>query len=208
MTTVDPQEVIDRGLRLDPDRAAVLAQRVLAAEQQVANVQALAAAWRARGEHDQQYATTLPDDMADALMESGADWIDMAGKVEHALAARRAAPTPGPTIADHDGFGAPIMDHAKEPQPTDIRKFYGTGSACKAHRDGDCDWVLCPQLRDKEPATSGRHCPRDARQQEPVERITDDRGDETEHGTEPHTFGALGAAIARARANQPQDGGA
>lgn len=114
------QVQVDRGAYLDllRERDQERAKR-RCLQQQVANVQALAAAWRARGEHDQQYATTLPDDMADALMESGADWIDMAGKVEHALAARRAAPTPEPTIAGYDGFGAPIMDHAEEPQPTD-----------------------------------------------------------------------------------------
>lgn len=32
---------------------------------------------------------------------------------------------------------------------------------CHAARDGDCFWDKCPQLRDKEPETSGRHCPLD-----------------------------------------------
>lgn len=32
---------------------------------------------------------------------------------------------------------------------------------CHAGRDGDCIHKDCPQLRDKEPATSGRHCPLD-----------------------------------------------
>jgi len=27
--------------------------------------------------------------------------------------------------------------------------------------DGDCTWAECPQLRDGEPAKTGRHCPRD-----------------------------------------------
>jgi hypothetical protein len=30
---------------------------------------------------------------------------------------------------------------------------------CRSHRDGDCDWPGCPQLRDGEPARSGRPCP-------------------------------------------------
>jgi hypothetical protein len=32
---------------------------------------------------------------------------------------------------------------------------------CAADRDGDCDHSHCPQLRDNEPAASGRHCPLD-----------------------------------------------
>jgi hypothetical protein len=32
---------------------------------------------------------------------------------------------------------------------------------CHAGRDGDCNWALCPQDRDGEPAATGRHCPLD-----------------------------------------------
>jgi hypothetical protein len=32
---------------------------------------------------------------------------------------------------------------------------------CHADSDGDCEWHGCPQLRDGEPAKSGRHCPLD-----------------------------------------------
>lgn len=32
---------------------------------------------------------------------------------------------------------------------------------CRGHRDGDCFWEGCPQLREHEPARSGRHCPLD-----------------------------------------------
>lgn len=35
-------------------------------------------------------------------------------------------------------------------------------ATCHADRDGECRHSKCPQLRDKEPATSGRHCPLDA----------------------------------------------
>jgi hypothetical protein len=36
---------------------------------------------------------------------------------------------------------------------------------CMATRDdGDCTWEGCPQLRDGEPKRSGRHCPRDTRE--------------------------------------------
>ena len=32
---------------------------------------------------------------------------------------------------------------------------------CHSHKDGDCTWSACPQLRDNEPAMTGRHCPLD-----------------------------------------------
>lgn len=35
------------------------------------------------------------------------------------------------------------------------------GGSCSADDDGDCTWSECPQLRDGEPARSGRHCPLD-----------------------------------------------
>ncbi len=34
---------------------------------------------------------------------------------------------------------------------------------CRANSDGDCNQADCPQLHDNEPAKSGRHCPRDVR---------------------------------------------
>ena len=40
---------------------------------------------------------------------------------------------------------------------------------CHAGRDGECEWHDCPQLRDGEPARSGRHCPLDDNEVE-VER--------------------------------------
>ena len=41
------------------------------------------------------------------------------------------------------------------------RGDYRYGSPCRAHRDGDCVWSKCPQLADKEPEATGRHCPLD-----------------------------------------------
>lgn len=38
--------------------------------------------------------------------------------------------------------------------------------SCHGCSDGDCYWELCPQLRDNEPKTSGRHCPLDTRDEE------------------------------------------
>jgi len=32
---------------------------------------------------------------------------------------------------------------------------------CHAGRDGDCVWERCPQNRDDEPGSTGRHCPLD-----------------------------------------------
>jgi hypothetical protein len=32
---------------------------------------------------------------------------------------------------------------------------------CHAGKDGECNWDECPQLRDKEPRATGRHCPLD-----------------------------------------------
>lgn len=33
---------------------------------------------------------------------------------------------------------------------------------CRSARDGECIWEHCPQLRDGEPFSTGRHCPLDA----------------------------------------------
>lgn len=37
---------------------------------------------------------------------------------------------------------------------------------CAADRDGECSHVQCPQLRDSEPAATGRHCPLDIHKDE------------------------------------------
>lgn len=42
------------------------------------------------------------------------------------------------------------------------RERYEDRERCKAARsDGECWWAECPQLRDGEPAKTGRHCPID-----------------------------------------------
>lgn len=33
---------------------------------------------------------------------------------------------------------------------------------CQCDDDGYCDYVNCPQLKDNEPKTTGRHCPLDS----------------------------------------------
>lgn len=37
---------------------------------------------------------------------------------------------------------------------------------CHGDRDGDCSWEICPQHRDGEPKTTGRHCPIDRRDED------------------------------------------
>jgi hypothetical protein len=37
------------------------------------------------------------------------------------------------------------------------------GERCHSDDDGECSWEGCPQLRDGEPAATGRHCPLDNR---------------------------------------------
>lgn len=46
---------------------------------------------------------------------------------------------------------------------TSFAEYYGLRSAspCHADSDGDCSWKDCPQLRDREPHATGRHCPLD-----------------------------------------------
>lgn len=41
--------------------------------------------------------------------------------------------------------------------------YYGSGAQCRGHEDGECFWKDCPQLKDGEPAKTGRHCPLDNR---------------------------------------------
>ncbi len=36
-----------------------------------------------------------------------------------------------------------------------------TPARCHSGKDGDCVWAGCPQLKDNEPAATGRHCPLD-----------------------------------------------
>jgi hypothetical protein len=44
----------------------------------------------------------------------------------------------------------------------EIKEIY-TGNSfphfCHAEKDGSCNWLECPQLRDAEPQTTGRDCP-------------------------------------------------
>jgi hypothetical protein len=55
-------------------------------------------------------------------------------------------PVLGPTTSRADALAPP----PDQPMP----------ERCHAAKDGEC-WEPCPQLRDGEPATTGRHCPVD-----------------------------------------------
>jgi CYTH domain-containing protein len=45
----------------------------------------------------------------------------------------------------------------------EVRAQFPPETVCHSDCDGDCTWKDCPQLRDGEPAKSGRHCPLDRR---------------------------------------------
>jgi hypothetical protein len=55
------------------------------------------------------------------------------------------------TDESRPAVGVPVQQPVGRPVP----------ERCHANRDGDCTDARCPQLRDGEPATSGRHCPLD-----------------------------------------------
>lgn len=63
-------------------------------------------------------------------------------------------------------------------------KYYGVVTDCHAQSDGDCEWKDCPQLRDKEPESTGRHCPLD---------VT--RGDEMKESPYAYVNKAYGLAV-------------
>lgn len=45
-----------------------------------------------------------------------------------------------------------------------VRKADPNRLGCQADGDDECEWNFCPQLRDGEPAKTGRHCPKDIRE--------------------------------------------
>ena len=55
-------------------------------------------------------------------------------------------------IEKHKKHRIEVEEHAK---------IHGPPPRCRAARDGECSAADCPQLRDDEPAKTGRHCPRD-----------------------------------------------
>ena len=54
-----------------------------------------------------------------------------------------------------------LREKIKSDPDVEVEARSGIVERCHADRDGDCNYPNCPQLRDKEPATSGRHCPID-----------------------------------------------
>jgi hypothetical protein len=41
----------------------------------------------------------------------------------------------------------------------DLERSFAASEHCHSNNDGECEWERCPQLRDKEPHATGRHCP-------------------------------------------------
>lgn len=56
--------------------------------------------------------------------------------------------------------GASDVDRRVMP-PAHYESSSRTITHCQADCDGDCVWAGCPQVRDNEPRTTGRHCPLD-----------------------------------------------
>lgn len=75
------------------------------------------------------------------------------------LYAQRGKTSPGPAPA----IGSLVLTIPITPEIDVLSaELYG-GDKCMCHsgQDGDCGWKHCPQIRDKEPETTGRHCPLD-----------------------------------------------
>jgi len=64
-----------------------------------------------------------------------------------------------------DAEGRVIRDYTEKAKGARAAQLDGGQEAaltrCAAGRDGECGHKACPQLRDNEPAKSGRHCPLD-----------------------------------------------
>jgi protein gp37 len=109
--------------------------------------------------------TKRPHDMARLARAAGwfGDWpsnVWAGATVEHQKAA---------DARIHELLRVPARIHflSCEPMLSPIRLTYRLG--CHAGKDGECNWQHCPQLRDSEPARSGRHCPLDWSSQDDYE---------------------------------------
>jgi hypothetical protein len=58
-------------------------------------------------------------------------------------------------IAELVARGAVVIEIPSNLLPVELQAY----RRCQAHKDGECTWALCPQIRDGEPKKSGRHCP-------------------------------------------------
>lgn len=61
------------------------------------------------------------------------------------------------SLGDNRAFAMVNADVVLNMKPTRAGGF-----RCHAGKDGECHWVMCPQLRDGEPEATHRHCPLDA----------------------------------------------
>jgi hypothetical protein len=92
---------------------------------------------------------SLPDALARRKM------IDRLEKTHAKLLARES----GPDVDQSTAAQAAAL--ASQVHPDSALPSAAPLHSCAANRDGECGHPHCPQLRDNEPATSGRHCPLD-----------------------------------------------
>jgi hypothetical protein len=74
------------------------------------------------------------------------------------LRAHWRVPTRRPRLADRVTLAAVETTPGETPAPPALTDPW---VGCYAAKDGECHWASCPQLRDGEPAATGRHCPLD-----------------------------------------------
>lgn len=111
------------------------------------------------------------DQRAKAIIAFNSCKGDLDDKLGAAFAASVAAsPPPKAKRKTPSSLAKQIEDAKAEydrwtPEKRASVKLEGTSnlrlSRCAASSDGDCSHPKCPQLRDGEPARSGRHCPAD-----------------------------------------------
>jgi hypothetical protein len=78
--------------------------------------------------------------------------IDLSGTVDLTQKLSELTPIPKPPVVDED-----TQQGNGERYSLQGRRM----TRCHSDDDGYCDWSGCPQLRDNEPAATGRHCPLD-----------------------------------------------
>lgn len=93
----------------------------------------------------------LPDALARRKM------IDRLEKTHAKLLARES----GPDLDVDQATAAQVASMAHQVHPSMALPSAPALPRCAAGKDGECAHPHCPQVRDGEPAASGRHCPLD-----------------------------------------------
>jgi hypothetical protein len=110
------------------------------------------------------FADSAPEDRARYMAMASAAMACAVARVRAVLAKARAA-NDHLTPAGAEACLAALTSDA-DAVPVTKRE------SCHSARDGECSWKLCPQVRDGEPNRSGRHCPLDTGDAEPVAAAT------------------------------------